>query len=287
PDLAVSNAEEDTQPVEFDLTLPEDPEALRQMKALPMSPAPPTPVKVDSPPDPIAPVDQETQEVPSALEDAPNKPAELGSSSQRVMPAAPMSQDQEGGMKEVAVVNSATHRKEYMRLKRMMEGQRGLGFPHMKRLFDSDNRVEKQQLLQTWVNQGENAEACEGYLVMRATQQHKGESKQELLTVRAVRAMGLSEPKIEAVVRRGGGVVDPEVPTSLDDVAYWVTVSRTRTKTETMERTTELHGSVDANDAMAAFHGADSRIERLTGLPSSSGSVAPTQDALLNFVKES
>ena len=193
PDLAVSNAEEDTQPVEFDLTLPEDPEALRQMKALPMSPAPPTPVKVDSPPDPIAPVDQETQEVPSALEDAPNKPAELGSSSQRVMPAAPMSQDQEGGMKEVAVVNSATHRKEYMRLKRMMEGQRGLGFPHMKRLFDSDNRVEKQQLLQTWVNQGENAEACEGYLVMRATQQHKGESKQELLTVRAVRAMGLSE----------------------------------------------------------------------------------------------
>ena len=94
-------------------------------------------------------------------------------------------------------------------------------------------------------------------------------------------------PKIEAVVRRGGGVVDPEVPTSLDDVAYWVTVSRTRTKTETMERTTELHGSVDANDAMAAFHGADSRIERLTGLPSSSGSVAPTQDALLNFVKDS
>ena len=88
-------------------------------------------------------------------------------------------------------------------------------------------------------------------------------------------------------MRRGGGVVDPEVPTSLDDVAYWVTVSRTRTKTETMERTTELHGSVDANDAMAAFHGADSRIERLTGLPSSSGSVAPTQDALLNFVKES
>lgn len=94
-------------------------------------------------------------------------------------------------------------------------------------------------------------------------------------------------PKIEAVVRRGNAVPDSDCPTSMEDMSYWVTVSRSRTETETLEKTAEVSGEVKGQDALSVILNSDLRAEQLTGVPSASSGSAPPTDALLKFVRES
>ena len=92
-------------------------------------------------------------------------------------------------------------------------------------------------------------------------------------------------PKIEAIVRRGNGVVDPDCPTSALDIGYWATVSRSRTARETLERSVEIEGQVGAAEALAVISGSASRSDSLTGL--STGTAGPAPDALVQMVRDS
>lgn len=92
-----------------------------------------------------------------------------------------------------AVINSSTNRKEYMVLKRLCESGRVDDFPNIKRVFDGGSRAEKQALLANWVKNGQDAQAVEGLLKVRASQKSQGEARQELLTVAAMRRLGMSE----------------------------------------------------------------------------------------------
>ena len=86
-------------------------------------------------------------------------------------------------------------------------------------------------------------------------------------------------------MRRGGGVPDPDCPTSMEDMGYWVVVSRSRTETESLQRAVEMRARVESSDALGALMGSDGRICRLTGMPLSPDQGPSTSD-LLRFVKE-
>lgn len=88
------------------------------------------------------------------------------------------------------------------------------------------------------------------------------------------------------MVRKGGGVADPDCPTSAEDMAYWVVTSRQRMEVEPLERVAEVNVAVDAQDLIGALTPAHDRIDALTGLPLNTDQ-GPASSDLLKFVKES
>lgn len=88
------------------------------------------------------------------------------------------------------------------------------------------------------------------------------------------------------MVRKGGGVADPDCPTSAEDMAYWVVTSRQRMEVESLERVAEVNVAVDAQDVIGALTPAHDRIDALTGLPLNTDQ-GPASSDLLKFVKES
>ena len=87
------------------------------------------------------------------------------------------------------------------------------------------------------------------------------------------------------MVRKGGGVADPDCPTSAEDMAYWVVTSRQRMEVESLERVAEVNVAVDAQDLVGALTPAHDRIDALTGLPLNTDQ-GPAASDLLKFVKE-
>lgn len=225
----------------------------------------------------------------------------------------PPDQDQASGAGATVNVNSRSYPAEYAKFSRFGNNAKKLAkFPEMQKMWVSGR---KDQLFKQWVaNQGD-PDAIECKLTVTASQKKEGECKWELLTIAQMHARGFSQflgylvvlnktdmkctwqtycsinllfirPKIESVVRRGGGVVDADCPTSMEDIAYWVITSRTRTETESMTRSAELNAQVSAQDAMGVLTGSDERIGQLTGL-AMDPSQAPATGELLKFVKDS
>lgn len=136
-----------------------------------------------APPDPPTPVERET--VPAAPSPKESATAE----------GPPGGEATENGEEVALVVTSSTHRTAYMRLKRLMSNKTSVAsFPEMRKMFHSESRKEKNQLLENWVKSGENASVIEARLSVKASQSNTGEARQELLTVSQMRALGWSEP---------------------------------------------------------------------------------------------
>ena len=198
-----------------------------------------------------------------------------------------------------------------MRLQRLVKGGRAPRFPQMSAMFAAGGRDAKNDLLVKWVKSGENAERMEATLSLQAKSSQAHERKSELLTVAQMRARGMSEPlawhsvccahvwhitalmrvtqprtKVEAIVRKGGGVPDLDAPTSAADMQYWVQTSCSRTEQESVEQSATLQGEVDAQDALSTYLAAPPRLEALAA-PRDPSASAPAIDAVMEFVKGS
>lgn len=68
----------------------------------------------------------------------------------------------------------------------------GTEFPQMKNMFEG-NTKQRLDLLRSYLQSNENAKACETQIKLKKTWTNEFEGKEELLTVREMRARGVSE----------------------------------------------------------------------------------------------
>ena len=84
-------------------------------------------------------------------------------------------------------ITSKTCKGLYMRLRRQMEkDDADVNFPQMSKMFAGSTK-EKLGLLRSFLQNGENAKACETQIRLEKTWEHEYEGKEELLTVREMR----------------------------------------------------------------------------------------------------
>ncbi|CAK9027305.1 unnamed protein product, partial [Durusdinium trenchii] len=89
-------------------------------------------------------------------------------------------------------ITSKTCKGLYMRLRRQMEkDDADVNFPQMSKMFAGSTK-EKLGLLRSFLQNGENAKACETQIRLEKTWEHEYEGKEELLTVREMRTRGIS-----------------------------------------------------------------------------------------------
>ena len=93
---------------------------------------------------------------------------------------------------EAVEINSTSHRKQYMKLNRMVSGARAECFPNLCKLFNGTLQ-EKKRALALFVQSGENFEQCEStFTVVRETSELR-DWVEEHLTVPEMIKEGLSE----------------------------------------------------------------------------------------------
>eukprot|EP00438_Fugacium_kawagutii_P017116 Skav204432 [mRNA] locus=scaffold1093:68687:69917:- [translate_table: standard] len=173
-------------------------------------------------------------------------------------------------------VNWSTHRKEGMRLKRLMEeSAQGEKFPHMKQMW-AGSAADRKNLLQQWVSSGGSADCIEADLVIQKSNSHRSKAKRELLTTDEMRRRHIPLEKIRAIVSRGGGVPDEDCPGIPSLTKFWVSTSTSLID----ENETRQQSSVRIQADAAASLGAS------FGLPSaSSGGAAAGTDEILRSLE--
>ena len=92
-----------------------------------------------------------------------------------------------------AVINSTTHKVPYQKLKRLCENpRRSADFPDLKKMFADP--VSSNAVLRKWVESGQNAAACQAHCEMLVTSEAENKKVMEPLTIKEMRAKGISEP---------------------------------------------------------------------------------------------
>ncbi len=136
----------------------------------------------------------------------------------------------------------------------------------MERL--TDPAQEKRKLLQAWVAEGENRNACESRVVISRESSNTYRGQKELVSIRDMFLVKKwPVEKIRGIVNRGGGIPDPDAPTVAALVQYWCTTSRTQTEEEAVRQKAETEIA-----AKTTASGLGSLMQ-LSSVPQGSGSV--------------
>ncbi|CAK8996278.1 unnamed protein product [Durusdinium trenchii] len=151
---------------------------------------------------------------------------EEGDDDPEVVPPPPKPVAKEEPPSTVAKINSSTHRKEYMRLSRMMNSRQDL--PAMSGLWNGTPAEDRNKLLEQWINNNENPTACEAAVVL---------SREEM------------QLKIESIIRRGQGLKDPDAPADPASVQFWVTDKMKLENTTTLTQSHHLQLRGNAGSA--------------------------------------
>ena len=140
----------------------------------------------------------------------------------------------------------------------------------MERL--TDPAQEKRKLLQAWVAEGENRNACESRVVISRESSNTYRGQKELVSIRDMFLVKKwPVEKIRGIVNRGGGIPDPDAPTVAALVQYWCTTSRTQTEEEAVRQKAETEIA-----AKTTASGLGSLMQ-LSSVPQGSGSVGQDQ----------
>ena len=141
--------------------------------------------------------------------------------------------------------------------------------------FGCKEQVEdKRKLLQTWVAEGENRQACESRVILTKESSNVYRGQRELVSIRdMILVKNWPMEKIRGIVARGGGVPDPDAPTVPALTQYWCYVSRTHTEEESVRQTAEIQVAAQTtSEGIGAMMGST--------LPRGLGSAAVNQQQL-------
>ena len=167
-------------------------------------------------------------------------------------------------------VDWTTHKKEGMRLKRLMEesAHGAEQFPHMHKLWSS-GRDGQKQLLREWVLKDGNAGSIEAQIVLQRSKSSNLGNKRKLLTVKDMKDKGWPDKKIRAILSRGEYVEDEDCPDAEELRKYWCNVSTELNENEEVKQTSTMTiqaaASADAVDMLMTGPGAASRRSNLSG----------------------
>lgn len=134
----------------------------------------------------------------------------------------------------VPEVNSKTHKKEYMRLGRLMNNGTitATTYPSMHSLANGTTK-ERAELLGRWVQSNENIAACECLVKATRRSNLRGQRVVQLVAVKDMSKApySFSERKIAHIIAHQQGVEDRDAPGIVEETKYWVTTAETRTDT--------------------------------------------------------
>ncbi|CAE7769876.1 unnamed protein product [Symbiodinium microadriaticum] len=155
--------------------------------------------------------------------------------------AAPASDEQK--------INSTTHKKEYMRLKRIVESGQLSAYPSMHQLANGTVK-ERAELLKRWVSSGENLANCEHLIVAQRTCNQEGRRKMKLIAVKDMR-------KVEHIISTRQGIEatwhvnDRDAPGIHEETKYWVTIEETAEDSVNVQHKQEFSAQAAATAAAA------------------------------------
>jgi hypothetical protein len=168
-------------------------------------------------------------------------------------------------------IDWTTHKKEGMRLKRLMEesAHGAEQFPHMHKLWQSGREGQKQ-LLRDWVLKNGDAGSIEAQIVLQRSKSSNLGTQRELLTVKQMREdKKWPDKKIRAILSRGEYVEDEDCPDAEELRRYWCNTSTTLNENEEVRQQTTMTiqsaASADAVDSLMTGPGATGRRSHLSG----------------------
>ncbi|CAK9050298.1 unnamed protein product [Durusdinium trenchii] len=111
---------------------------------------------------------------------------------------------------------------------------------------------ERQELLKSFVQSGCNLDAVNSQFETVRKRQDTLHSRRRMLTVRQMRELNFSEPKIQGCVARGG-VPDPDAPNCRESTRYWAYVEGEEEQVDSTSATTTVSAVLRPQDALQAF----------------------------------
>lgn len=168
-----------------------------------------------------------------------------------------------------------THKKEGMRLKRLMEenADGATTYPHMAKLWNGSKEdtwgshvdkktiftyersliivfvsplQDRKKLLRDWVVKNGDAAQIEAEILLSRSNRSKFGKQRELLTVSEMLAKGFPREKIDAVTAKSG-IPDEDCPHLTSLYRYWVTTSSVVTDEEEVKQEATMKIAADAN----------------------------------------
>ncbi len=108
---------------------------------------------------------------------------------------------------------------------------------------------DRRKLLRQWVESGQNAAAIEADICLMKSQGTTVTSDRELLTVAEMTRKNIPPQKIKAVVSKGNGVPDPDLPGDVSLMKFWVSTATKRVEKEEVNVQQRMKIRADASGA--------------------------------------
>ena len=116
-------------------------------------------------------------------------------------------------------------------------------------------------MLKKWIMSGQNASNIEADIVFSKTQSRTHTNQRELLTPAQMLERKMPLDKVRAIVAKGGGIPDEDVPHLASCTRFWVATSTTMSDVDEQKKVAEMRARVDAStasDVLFAAQGASS-----------------------------
>ena len=120
---------------------------------------------------------------------------------------------------------------------------------------------EKKELLKKWILSGQNAANIEADIVLSKTQSRTHTNQRELLTPQQMLDRKMPLDKVRAIVAKGGGIPDEDVPHLASCTRFWVSTGTTLQDVDEQKKVAEIRARADpstASDVLFAQQGAGS-----------------------------
>ena len=108
---------------------------------------------------------------------------------------------------------------------------------------------DRRKLLRQWVESNQNASAIEAQICLMKSQGTTLTCDRELLTVGEMAQRGLPPQKIQAIVSKGNGVPDPDLPGDVSLMKFWVSTATKKTDKEEVNIETKMQVQAQASGA--------------------------------------
>lgn len=108
---------------------------------------------------------------------------------------------------------------------------------------------DRRKLLRQWVESGQNAASIEADICLMKSQGTTFTCDRELLTVAEMTKKGIPSQKIEAVVSKGGGIPDPDLPGDVTLMKFWVSTSTKKVEKEEINMEQRMKIRAEASGA--------------------------------------
>lgn len=109
---------------------------------------------------------------------------------------------------------------------------------------------DRKKLLRQWVESNQDPSKIEANICLMKSQGTTLTCDRELLTVSEMTKRGLPPQKIEAVVARGNGVPDPDLPGDVSLLKFWVSTATKKTEKEEVNVETKMNVQAQASAAV-------------------------------------